>query len=879
MMIEPLTEREHEILLLISQGLSNKEIARQLYLSPGTIKAHNHNIFTKIGVSTRTQALLRARELGLLAHGSALAGRGAGPASSRTETNLPQQLTPFIGREVELARLTDLIADVRVRLVTITGAGGTGKTRLAIEAARQSTGNFSDGVFFVSLARISDLHNIVSAVMDDLGVRFQSGDRLDQQLVAHLRDKRILLVLDNFEHLLAGADFITDLLEASTGIKVLVTSRERLNLSAEVLFVLGGLDYNTGPDLAEVMASGAAQLLVQRAQLVRPDFEPHTHDFPHVRRICQLTEGMPLALILAAGWLDMLTLEEIAVELTHSIDILESQLRDLPARQRSMRSTITASWDRLTPEEQRIFASLSVFRGGFTREAALRVAGAGLRELQTLVNRSLIAAGEGRYEIHELLRQYGAEELERANQADAVRGAHSAYYLDFLRQREADVKGKRQRAALDEIQADFENIRSAWTWATQHRSYDAISQAIDCLTNFAVMRAFLVQVKSVLQQTVAALTPSAGETPHPIWDQMALRYEKSKQRLSSPCDRARLEAILERARAYDNHHEVAYCLWVLGNEALRVRDYAVHRACLEECLSIWRQLGDEFYMAHALVGICGEDMSPERSEHTIPYLRESAMLRRRLGDTHELSFSLNMIGMRLMYQGAFDESSVYFDECLALQHEADRTPDYAGILSMKGLLAFWRGDFETAARLAQGGIDFSQEMNYFGDKSACQALLGCVACMDDEYTRAHELCVQASLDKLFDAVAVVVQWGLAMACCGLDDAAARTALADCLHIARNNLKSPVFQQVCLPLAVVLAAHAGERERAVELLALALNQPPAITGWTAKWPLLNALRRDVENTLGTDAFTAAWERGRTLQLDAVVGQLLADDRFH
>ena len=679
-MLEPLTEREQEILLLLSRGMTNKDIALQLYLSQGTVKAHNHNIFSKLGVSTRTQALLRAQELGLLAQGDLTDASLLPPVSDVRVSNLPVQLTPFVGRQGELGKLAELLTDVRVRLITITGTGGTGKTRLAVEAARQQIAHFPDGVFFVPLAQTLEARNIPPAILDAMGISLQASDNLAQQLFTYLRDKRMLLVLDNCEQITDAPDFITELLLASTEVKVLVTSRERLHLSVEVLYVLGGLDYHTSKDADHPLAYSAVQLLVQRARLVNSEFELLPRDWEYVHQICQFTEGMPLALILAAGWLEMLSLEEIAAELARSIDILASRLHDLPTRQRSMRMTIAASWFRLSPEEQRIFASLSVFRGGFTRESAFQVTGARLSELKTLVNRSFVTVSAGRYELHELLRQFGGEELLSSNDADAVRAAHSVYFLGFLREREIDVKGRRQREALDEIQVDFENIRAAWEWAVEHRDLDAISQSLDCLVNFAAMQVYLVRFEDMIRRTVAALAPPDGETPHPVWDQVALRHEQAKHRLSIPANRALIEAILQRARARSDDHETAYTLWVRGNQALLERNHTLHHTSMSEALTIWRKLGNEFYVAHVLVGISGEDMSPEYSKEAIKYLLESAEIRRRLGDHHELSFTLMMVGIRLAYQGAFADAEAYFDECLTLQDEFDRTPDFAGIV-------------------------------------------------------------------------------------------------------------------------------------------------------------------------------------------------------
>lgn len=866
-----LTAREQEVLQLIAQGFSNPEIADRLYLSAGTVKAHSHNIYTKLGVSSRTQALLKAREYGVLSDACI-------PATDTfpLDSHFPVQLIPFIGRTAELDRLTSIIDDERVRLVTVLGAGGMGKTRLAIELARRRSVAFRDGTFFISLSPISEVKDLPLTIIEDVGLRVQAGVQPEQQLLSVLRNKHMLLVLDNLEHLLGGVDLLTEMLQTAPGIKVIVTSRQRLNLSMELVFVLSGLDYITDSDVEALQKCGAVRLFIDRAQLVNPDFAPQPHEWVHIRQICHLTEGMPLGLILAAGWLDILTLEDIAAELTSSLDILESQLSDLPVRQRSMRATLASSWKRLTDEERHIFACLSVFRGGFTREAAQLVSGATLRQLQTLVNRSFIAARDGRYEIHELMRQYGWEHLQATEQASEIYAAHSAYYLAFLHQRGTDLQGRRQHAALDEIQTDFENVQAAWVWAVRHRDYDGIRLAVDCLANFSVMRSYLVRVDGLLSETVEAWSPPPGETPHPVWDQVVVRHIQTKDRLSLSGDPALLKAILERARARRDQHEIAYCVWVLGNQALRLHDYALHQACFAEAVAIWRKLDDKFYLAHALVGSAGENMAPARAERALQYFRESIKLRRQLGDRYELSFSLMITGIWLLYLCAFDEAEQVLDECLALQNEANRTPDFAGIVSTKGSLVFWQGDFEAAAYYAELGLAFSQDMNYYGDKSACQALSSCVASMNGDYAYARDLCEQAARDELFDVSAIVVEWGMALACSGLDDEVeAQRALYKCLHTARHNLSSPLYQRLCLPLAAVLVSRRDDPEYAAQLLALAFAQGAEITGWMRQWPLLTNLQRRLEDTLGADRFDAAWVYGASLDLDAVIVQLLDD----
>lgn len=467
-MLGAFTPRENEILQLINLGLTNDEIAQRLIISRGTVKAHTHNIYSKLGVANRMQAMLKAGGLGLLEISTAadVQADKTTPATAFATTELPIEITPLIGREHELSRLAGILADDRTRMVTILGAGGMGKSRLALALAEQQRSAFEDGVCFVELTQVTDRRQLVNAVSDALGLRFQTSEPPEKQLVHYLRDQHRLIVLDNFEHLLEAAHWITDLLRAAPEIRFLVTSRERLNLSTEVVFVLGGLDYESAGNAGAVDGlSEAARLLVERAQFSNPTFSPTPDDQPHLLRICKLTEGMPLALILAAGWMEMLTLEEVADHLSRSLDILESQLRDLPARQRSMRATIASSWERLSPEERTSFVSLCVFRKGFTREAAQHVTGISLPQLQTLVNRSFVSVRDGRYSIHELLRQF-AESYQPPDLRTHLQAAHCAYYADILNARFQDfVAGERLPQIISEFVTEQDNLQAAWTWA------------------------------------------------------------------------------------------------------------------------------------------------------------------------------------------------------------------------------------------------------------------------------------------------------------------------------------------------------------------------------------------------------------------------------
>jgi predicted ATPase len=321
--------------------------------------------------------------------------------------NLPAQRTSFIGRADEIADLTALLDDPECSLLTLVGPGGIGKTRLAIEVARQKIDDFRDGVYFVPLAPVADVENVPLAVLESLSYQFQQGSHgARQDVLSLLSEKHLLLVMDNFEHLLDGAGLITDILNTAPAVKILVTSREALNLQEEWVRTLTGVSYPTDGSLDRLEDYCAVQLFLDRARRMRGHFSIEA-DPANIARICALTEGMPLALELAAGWLNTLTPADIVTEIEHNLDILSTRSRDVAERHRSMRAVFCHSWCLLSPEEKTVFQRLSLFRGGFTREAAAEVASASLDVLAALVAKSLLTlSATGRYTIHELLRQY-----------------------------------------------------------------------------------------------------------------------------------------------------------------------------------------------------------------------------------------------------------------------------------------------------------------------------------------------------------------------------------------------------------------------------------------------------------------------------------------
>lgn len=401
-------------------------------------------------------------------------------------SNLPIQPTTFVGRMKELTEISSLLADPACRLLTLVGPGGMGKTRLSLEVASALT--FPDGVYFVSLQPLASPDFIISALGSVLDFQLYQGGDPQEQLMFYLRDKSLLLIVDNLEHLLEGAGLLGELLIGSPGLKVLATSREALNLQEEWLYTVSGMAFPTAPDDPKFETYPAVHLFVQNARRLRPDFDLH-QEAAGLTRLCALVEGMPLALELAASWVRTLNCAEIADEIARSLDILETAVRNIPARHRSMRAVLEQSWKLLTTAERETFARLSVFRGGFSRSAAESVAAASLRMLSTLVNKSLLRRNaDGRYDVHELLRQYGEEQLRSDPQNwSAANDRHAAYFADFMGGQWFGLRSSRQHEALAAIETDIENVRMAWLYAASQHKLPYLYQSANAMWSFHML--------------------------------------------------------------------------------------------------------------------------------------------------------------------------------------------------------------------------------------------------------------------------------------------------------------------------------------------------------------------------------------------------------
>jgi predicted ATPase/DNA-binding CsgD family transcriptional regulator len=879
---ESLTSRELQIVGLIGDGLSYAEIGKQIYIEKTTVKWYVQEMYDKLGLHkphrNQKQLIAKARKSGLLAEAPVDIPRN----------NLPAQTTRFIGREQELEDLAELLDDPQIRLITILAPGGMGKSRLALEMSENvlrgvgkwCTMPLQNGVFFVSLAPINSPENIPNAIATATGFQFMSDRREPkQQILDYLSNKKMLLIIDNYEHVLDGAGVVTEILQAAPDVQIVTTSRERLNLRGETVYTLSGM---TCTDDA-LYDCEAVNLFANNARLVQPDFRVDAGNVEIITSICSLVEGMPLAIVLATAWVEVLSLLELAYEITQSVDFLAAEMRDVPRRQWSIRAVFEPTWERLTKKQQAAFLRMSVFRGGATRKAAQTVAGVGLPTLQALVNKSLITRSternpQGRYNIHEMLRQFAETKLDESGEMDAVRDAHSEYYLTALAEREADIKGRDQLGALNDIESDFENVKAAWYWAVEQKHYDVVASALECLNLFCKFRSRIQDGIAIFGQARETFAPQPGEEPRPVWGKVLLRYHEDGN-IPGRDNRPHIEQCLEIAEKHGDQREIAFCLSNLGQATATMGDIDGAMTLLEESLRHIRGLDDKSQGAGILnnLGVLGTraGYSPDRCAD---FYHRSIEMARESGNKVTLTLGLNNLGWLMATRRNHGEAETYLQEAYAIAQGMRSPSMIAAVADNLSKLAFYRGDFDRArAFLDEVSIisNFLSEHYRYYNQAMGSPGLEIVA---ENYTEARQLCQLYRsfwvLESTPQAVVLIDRW-LSLAACGLQDyPAARLSLQSALSVA---IRLKMIYRIIgvLPAAAIIEAHEGDQAHAVGLLGLAFSYPQGLVGWMEKWPLLTRLRADLKADLGEEAYNAAWERGKQLDLETVVKELLEE----
>ncbi len=635
--------------------------------------------------------------------------------------NLPTLSTAFVGRRAELAEVQNLLAEPETRLITLVGPGGIGKTRLSLRAAEAALAAFPDGVFFIPLAAVETPEMIVSTMADVLKLVLyqQSAAAPFAQLTHYLHDKRMLLVLDNLEQALSGALLLADLVQQTQALKLLVTSRERLNVQGEWVLELRGLRCPETADVEEVTDYGAVRLFIERAQRANHAFAPDEAEMAAIVRICRLVEGMPLGLELAAAWTKLLSCREIADEIAVSLDFLSLALRDLPERHQSLRAVFARSWSLLSKEEQAVYCALSAFRGGFTRAAAAAVSGASLPLLASLIDKSMLyRTAPDRFDLLHVLRQYAGEQLAaNPERNDAVHDRHSAYYLDWLRRLEPALKGPGkdvafgQLAALEAIYTERENIHAAWSWAVARGKFEWLHAATFSLALFCDIRSRFREGLTLFGGVIAALDRRSVEAPPALLGLLLGIQGECLLRLSQPGAREALQRAVQVLETAPTGPELALVNVLNCYTGSWYPPEEIERR-LNDSLSFYQTTNDLWGVALTL-GVMGEGLSifaRRNREAARDYVQQSLDVRRQIGDLWGMAITLFTLGMIAEWGEAFVDALRFYQESLELRQTLKDLNGAANCMQSVGRVAYRLGDRVTARQMLQQSLELSREI-------------------------------------------------------------------------------------------------------------------------------------------------------------------------
>lgn len=619
--------------------------------------------------------------------------------------NLPAPTTSFIGRESELTEIALKLQTAKFRLITLVGQGGVGKSRLALQAALANTRLFQDGVWYVPLAAVRDIEGFYLAITSALKLDLSGGEQLCQ----YLRDKNILLVLDNMEHLINESvlNWIVDTLRGSPNVKLLTTSLVRLNLQAETWLEVQGLPFIENEN---TIPSPATRLFSERARQLEPNFNPEAKDMAAIARLCELVEGSPLALELAAAWVRGLPVPEIVKEVERNLDILTSAQLDLPQRHRSIRAVLEHFWRLLSPDEQIVFQKMAVFQNGFTREAFVEVTGADISFLSRFVDKYALHFNEdGRYRRHSLMAQYSTLRLQENTQLYAeIHERHALYFSKFVKRLEREFLGGQPQRAISPFVQELTNIRLAWNWAVEHRH---IQSLIDMSDTF--MQAF----------DFAGLYKDAYE--------MACRAEKALETLPEPVSRdaqiarARVMglagAFLFRLGKYDQsiawcqksrqtlkafrpHIAYAHTLVFSGAAAFGLGDF-------EQVVALWKEAKEEYQAVHSKWGVMTANANLAEAMVTLDnleaaktYAMHGLALAREMNNLEMAGAALTSLASIALSEEEFDKASKLAEQALVCHQQVGHDAHIANALAVLAKIAFKQNNLDEARRMLEESI-------------------------------------------------------------------------------------------------------------------------------------------------------------------------------
>ncbi len=766
-------------------------------------------------------------------------------------TNLPRALTPFIGRAELLAGLADRLTRPADRLITLTGSGGVGKTRLALEVARAVLPAYPAGVWLIDLAPLGDPQSVPQAIAATLEIRREPDRAVLNVLIDHVRDRHLLLVLDNCEHLVeACAQLADQLLRHCPELQLLATSREALGIQGEVIVRVPSLSLPAvEQSTPEILArSEAVQLFLDRAMAALPDFALTVANASAVTQICRRLDGIALAIELAASRVKLLKVEQIAARLDDAFHLLTGGSRTALPRQQTLVATIDWSYGLLTDHERALLRRLAVFAGGWTLEAAEAIAsGDGLDRydildlLTQLINKSLVIVEstpteEARYRLLETIRQYAREKLAASGESADVRQRHLSFFLQLAERAESQLQRSDQAAWFDRLDVEYDNLRAALDWA--------------CLNNAEAG----LRLGSALRQYWGIRYWSEGR-------------EWLMRVLALPAAQARITA---RARALNG---AAYLAHMQGDAASAERLY-------EESITIWRETDDTGEgIMHAL-RVYGNSIHFNHDKASgRALIEESLAIARAAGNQVEMAWSLFDLGQITDAEGRHEAARALFEESLAL-HRAVQNPTGLGLtLNALGEVAVEQGELQRARTLLEESLQFYQQA---GDKrglATSSAALARAAWLQHDLPRAMRLCTESlalAREIGYSDLACWLSGGLGWMALQQNDAgSARKSLVEALELLRGSRQPDKFS-FCLSGMAGVAVASGQLERAATLLGK-VNALYDVPPWLPIAPDLERLLSELQARLTEAEFTAAWSKGRALSVEQAISYALNIDQ--
>ena len=812
---EPLKQREIEILSLLSQGLSNSEIAKRLSLSIYTVKWYNKQIFTKLGVKNRTQAVTIARQSYLLESPATLQGKD----EIHPQHNLPLQLNSFLGREQEIDRVKRLLSPATqrasgssqngVQLVTLTGAGGVGKTRLAIQTALDLVGKYPDGLWLIDFAPLSDPFLVPETVADTLGLRESRAPLTLKNLITYLRPRRLLLLFDNCEHIIdVCAQLSAAILKTCPGVSILATSREPLGIAGEVSLLLDPLpvpDHNLPLPLADLSGYEAVSLFIDRARAVLPEFSITTANSSAVMDVCRRLDGLPLAIELAAARVKMLTVMEIAARLDDSLQILSHAGRAVLPRARTLQACIDWSYALLNAEERLLLNRLAVFVGGWTLDAAEEVCAGGQIEppevfnlLAQLIEKSLVVvdrrqSNKVRYRFLETIYRFALEKLQASGEIEALRDKHLVHFLKMSEKRAYPPTEHERADWIRQMEIEHDNLRAALEWSLADRVDSSLCFRLAWqLGEFWKWRGFLLEGRAQFEKIL------------------------SRPGLTGPT-RERAELLFHNA-------------WLAFNQG---DDRAV-RSLLEQSKEIYEKLGPEGLRGESdvLNSLAATEYKFGEARIAVEHARKALDIVEKIDHPEGVFFSNYMLGISLGRLGEYEQAWKHLETSLLLSQSIGRY--YSDLLHDMGELAVRQGDYEKGIDYLERGLRLAEEAKFTWVGGMALGTLGWAYLKQGKYKQARQY------------------FGRSLSI--------RQEIGDNSGVAW-----------CLEKLAELALHNGELEKSARILGAAavLRREVSSPIHSTDIPDYEALLGSLRDRLGPDMFQSTWDAGLMFPLvDAI-----------